>query len=91
MGHAYEAATTDAIARFSRLNCASDEGMAYFVTGADEHGEKIAKTAEREEKEPIDICNTVSVLYILCCGCIFHVGYLVGFGGIFDVLLRQAK
>ncbi|KAL7543942.1 hypothetical protein ACHAXR_013336 [Thalassiosira sp. AJA248-18] len=62
MGHAYEAATTDAIARFARLN--SDKGCdgnspseAYFVTGADEHGEKIAKTAEKEGKEPIEICD----------------------------------
>ena len=54
MGHAYEAATTDAIARFARLRSSSS---AYFVTGADEHGEKIAKTAERESKQPIDICN----------------------------------
>jgi methionyl-tRNA synthetase len=61
MGHAYEAATTDAIARFARLNAHSDGNSpqsAYFVTGADEHGEKIAKTAEREDKAPIDICNT---------------------------------
>lgn len=55
MGHAYEAATTDAIARFARLN--NNGTSAYFVTGADEHGEKIAKTAERESKLPIDICN----------------------------------
>jgi methionyl-tRNA synthetase len=59
MGHAYEAATTDAIARFARLKCSPENGdTAYFVTGADEHGEKIAKTAEKEGKEPIDICNT---------------------------------
>ena len=62
MGHAYEAATSDTIARFARLNSAASNGnspsSAYFVTGADEHGEKIAKTAERENKQPIDICNT---------------------------------
>ncbi len=57
MGHAYEAATTDVIARFQRL-----KGMqpTYFVTGADEHGQKIANTAADQGKEPIDICNTVS-------------------------------
>lgn len=63
MGHAYEAASTDAIARFARLNAKGDgnsPAKAYFVTGADEHGEKIAKTAEKEGKEPIDICNKVS-------------------------------
>mmetsp|Transcript_44291 Transcript_44291/g.94279 ORF Transcript_44291/g.94279 Transcript_44291/m.94279 type:complete len:804 (-) Transcript_44291:58-2469(-) len=60
MGHAYEGVTTDAIARFSRLNAkgdGNDPKEAYFVTGADEHGEKIAKTAEREGKEPIEICD----------------------------------
>lgn len=59
MGHAYEAATTDAIARYARL---SNGDGAYFVTGADEHGEKIAKTAEREGKEPIEICDTVGLV-----------------------------
>ena len=62
MGHAYESATTDAIARFARMMTSSSSTSAptaYFVTGADEHGEKIAKTAEKEGKEPIDICNKV--------------------------------
>jgi len=60
MGHAYEATTTDAIARFARLNSSRDGNSpseAYFVTGSDEHGEKIAKTAEKEGKEPIEICD----------------------------------
>lgn len=65
MGHAYEGTTSDAIARFARLN-AEDPSEAYFVTGADEHGEKIAKTAEKEGKEPIEICNKVRVVCIAC-------------------------
>ena len=40
MGHAYEAATADALARFGRLR---GNRAAYFVTGADEHGQKIAR------------------------------------------------
>ena len=63
MGHAYEAATTDAIARFARLN-STTATEAYFVTGADEHGEKIAKTAEKEGKEPIEICDKVDILLL---------------------------
>ena len=59
MGHAYEAATTDVIARFQRLKGIQPT---YFVTGADEHGQKIANTAADQGKEPIDICNTVSIL-----------------------------
>jgi len=61
MGHAYEAATTDAIIRFARLNAkvgdGNDPSKTYFVTGADEHGEKIAKTAEGQGKQPIEICD----------------------------------
>ena len=71
MGHAYESATTDAIARFARMmtsSSSSSSAPAYFVTGADEHGEKIAKTAEKEGKEPIDICNKVCFcLYVCFC------------------------
>eukprot|EP00339_Tiarina_fusa_P009146 CAMPEP_0117074326 /NCGR_PEP_ID=MMETSP0472-20121206/52359_1 /TAXON_ID=693140 ORGANISM="Tiarina fusus, Strain LIS" /NCGR_SAMPLE_ID=MMETSP0472 /ASSEMBLY_ACC=CAM_ASM_000603 /LENGTH=783 /DNA_ID=CAMNT_0004799289 /DNA_START=109 /DNA_END=2460 /DNA_ORIENTATION=- len=54
MGHAYEAATSDVIARFQRNK---GESPVYFVTGSDEHGQKIANTAADQGKEPIDICN----------------------------------
>src|SRR3954449_8922417 len=44
IGHAYEVVATDAIARFMRL-----EGYdVYFLTGTDEHGQKIQQTATRE-------------------------------------------
>ena len=56
MGHAYEATTSDVIARFQR---SKGTQPTYFVTGADEHGQKIANTAAEQGKEPIDICNTV--------------------------------
>jgi methionyl-tRNA synthetase len=52
-GHAYEATTTDVIARYHRLL-----GEAcYFLTGTDEHGQKIANTAADMGKEPIVICD----------------------------------
>jgi len=54
MGHAYEATTSDAISRFARLKGA---GPVYFLTGADEHGQKIANTAADEGKQPIEICD----------------------------------
>ena len=59
MGHAYEAATSDVIARFERLK---GDKPAYFVTGSDEHGQKIAETAEKQEKAPQDICDLVSII-----------------------------
>lgn len=57
MGHAYEAATADVIARFERLK---GDKPAYFVTGSDEHGQKIAETAENKGKVPQEICDQVS-------------------------------
>jgi leucyl-tRNA synthetase len=56
MGHAYEAATSDVISRYHRLK---GDQPCYFVTGADEHGQKIANTAEAEGKEPQEICDKV--------------------------------
>ena len=56
MGHAYEGATSDVISRFQRLK---GDRPCYFVTGADEHGQKIAATAEKEGKQPQEICDKV--------------------------------
>ena len=44
IGHAYEAITTDAIARFMRL----DGRDVFFLTGTDEHGLKMQQSAARE-------------------------------------------
>jgi len=48
IGHAYEAIATDAISRFQRLNGRD----VYFLTGTDEHGQKIQQTAGREGLSP---------------------------------------
>ncbi len=48
IGHAYEAIATDAIARFMRL----DGYDVFFLTGTDEHGQKIQQTAVREGLTP---------------------------------------
>ncbi len=44
IGHAYELIATDAIARFKRL----DGFDVFFLTGTDEHGQKMLQTAARE-------------------------------------------
>ncbi len=44
IGHAYEVIATDAVARFMRL----DGYDVYFLTGTDEHGQKIQQTAAKE-------------------------------------------
>ena len=56
MGHAYEATTSDCIARYARVSGKYPGGV-YFVTGSDEHGQKIATTAEKDNRRPIDMCN----------------------------------
>ena len=44
IGHAYEAIATDALARFQRL----DGKDVFFLTGTDEHGQKMIQTAAGE-------------------------------------------
>ena len=51
IGHAYEAIATDAIARFMRL----DGYDVYFLTGTDEHGQKIQQTGVREGLTPAQL------------------------------------
>ena len=59
MGHAYSSILTDIIARLKRL-----EGYeVFFLTGTDEHGLKIQKSAEKDNKNPIDFCNEVSEVF----------------------------
>jgi methionyl-tRNA synthetase len=48
IGHAYEVIATDAIARFMQL----DGYDVFFLTGTDEHGQKIQQTAAREGLTP---------------------------------------
>ncbi len=48
MGHAYERIATDVMARFKRLEGADVR----FITGMDEHGQKMQQTAARENLTP---------------------------------------
>jgi len=53
MGHAYEATTSDVIARYARLL----KKRTWFLTGSDEHGQKIANAAASMNARPIEICD----------------------------------
>ncbi len=53
IGHAYERIVTDAIARFKRL----DGYDVLFVTGMDEHGQKMQQTAAREGITPQELAD----------------------------------
>ena len=56
LGHAYEAISTDVMARFKRL----DAFDVFFLTGTDEHGQKVAKSAHAAGKEPKAFCDEIS-------------------------------
>ena len=56
LGHAYEAIASDALARFKRL----DGYDVMFLTGTDEHGQKVARQAEAEGKEPLAHADEIS-------------------------------
>jgi methionyl-tRNA synthetase len=55
IGHAYERIATDVMARFARL----DGKDVLFVTGMDEHGQKIQQTAGREGITPQQLVDRV--------------------------------
>ncbi|MGI8398476.1 methionine--tRNA ligase [Agrobacterium deltaense] len=53
IGHAYELIATDAMARFQRL-----DGMdVFFLTGTDEHGQKMQQTARAEGISPEELAG----------------------------------
>jgi methionyl-tRNA synthetase len=55
IGHAYSTVGADALARFKRM----DGYEVFFLTGTDEHGQKIAKTAKEKGLEPKQLADQV--------------------------------
>jgi methionyl-tRNA synthetase len=53
IGHAYEAIATDALARFQKL----DGKDVFFLTGTDEHGQKMVQTAQRENISALELAT----------------------------------
>jgi methionyl-tRNA synthetase len=53
IGHSYTNIAADTLARFYRNRGCE----VYFLTGTDEHGQKIAKAAQNEGLEPLDFTN----------------------------------
>ncbi len=56
MGHAYSSIIADFFARFKRM----DGFDVNFLTGTDEHGLKIQKAAEKENKNTLEFCDEIS-------------------------------
>ena len=56
MGHAYSSIIADFFARFKKI-----QGFdVFFLTGTDEHGQKIQRAAEKKGMDPIIFCNEIS-------------------------------
>ena len=56
MGHAYSSIIADFFARFKSI----DDYKVHFLTGTDEHGLKIQRSAEKAGKDPKEFCDQIS-------------------------------
>ena len=56
MGHAYSSIIADFFSRFKAI----DGYKVYFLTGTDEHGLKIQRSAEKEGLDPLNFCDQIS-------------------------------
>ncbi|GHV54904.1 methionine--tRNA ligase [Synergistales bacterium] len=57
IGHAYTTIACDALARWHRLL----GGRTWFLTGTDEHGQKVQQAAEARGLTPIELCDEVAL------------------------------
>jgi methionyl-tRNA synthetase len=62
IGSAYPTVAADVLARYHRLK--GDE--VFFLTGSDEHGSKMAETAEVAGKTPQEFCDEISAKFMEC-------------------------
>jgi methionyl-tRNA synthetase len=60
IGHAYTSIASDIIARFMRL----DGRDLKFLTGTDEHGQKVEKSAQKQNIDPKDFTDNVSLYFL---------------------------
>ena len=56
MGHAYSSIVADFFARLKRIQ----GHKVFFLTGTDEHGQKIQRAAEKSNKDPLNFCDEIS-------------------------------
>lgn len=59
LGHAYTTILADVLARFHR----QDGHEVFFLTGTDEHGQKIQEEAERRGIEPLALCDEMAARF----------------------------
>jgi methionyl-tRNA synthetase len=70
VGHAYEAIATDALARFQKL----DGKDVFFLTGTDEHGQKMVQTAARENMPVAELATRNAARFKEMDG-VFNISY----------------
>ena len=63
MGHAYSSIVSDVFARFKTI----DGYKVHFLTGTDEHGQKIQRAAKDNKMDPLDFCNKISKTFKDLC------------------------
>jgi methionyl-tRNA synthetase len=56
IGHAYEKVLADVMARFQRLNGRE----VYFLTGVDQHGQKVQKSADKAGQSPQEFVDGIT-------------------------------
>ena len=56
LGHAYTTILADVLARFDR----QDGAEVFYLTGTDEHGQKIQEEAAKRGVEPIELCDLMA-------------------------------
>ena len=59
MGHAYSSIIADIFARFKRI----EKSNVMFLTGTDEHGQKIEREAQKNLKKPKEFCDEISLKF----------------------------
>ncbi len=59
IGHAYTTVVADVLARWHRQNNVDT----FFLTGTDEHGTKVAQSAEAQGKTPQEFCDEVAGIF----------------------------
>lgn len=63
LGHAYEKVLADVICRFQKMLGKE----VHFVTGLDEHGQKVQQSAQKRNISPQELCDEMAVLFQNMC------------------------
>ena len=79
MGHAYSSIIADFFARIKKI-----QGYdVFFLTGTDEHGQKIQRAAKNKNMDTKAFCDEISKTFenlccfsVVCCVCLFFLIFL---------------